>query len=67
MEQVVLKSQNLLRELRLLADNPLAQGRPSIPDLMARAYDTDLLPGKILEAIRTNGSLKEITVAECTE
>jgi len=67
MEQVVLKPQNLPKELRLLADSPPTQGHPSISDLMSDAYKTDPLPGKILEAIRTNGSLKDITVAECAE
>jgi len=66
-EQVVLKLQNLPRELCLLADSPPAQGGPSIADLMTDAYEPDPLSGKILEAIRTNGSLKEIMVAECTE
>jgi len=67
MEQVVLKPQNLPEQLRLLADSPPVQGRPSISDLMTEAYQTDPLPGKILEAIRTNSGLQEITVAECTE
>jgi len=34
---------------------------------MTEAYKTDPLPERILEAIRTKGSLKGITVAECTE
>jgi hypothetical protein len=67
MGQVVLKLQNIPKELLLLADSPPAQGRPSISDLMSDAYKTDPLPGKILEAIHTNRSLKEITVADCTE
>jgi len=67
MEQVVLKPQNLPKELLLLADSPPAQGHPSIPDLMTEAYATDPVQGKILEAIRTNGSLKDITTEECTE
>jgi len=66
MEQVVLKLQNLPRELRLLVGSPPTQGRPSISDLMTEAHETDPLPGKILEAIRTDGSLKDITIAECT-
>jgi len=66
-EQVVVKLQNLPRELRLLVDSPPALGRPSSPDLMTEAYETDPLSGKILEAIRMIGSLKEIRVAECTE
>ena len=67
MEQVVLKPRNLPKQLCLSADSPLALGRPSISDLMTEAYETDPLAGKILEAIHTNGSLKDITIAECTE
>jgi len=66
MNQVVLKPQNLLRELRLLAVSLPIQGRPSISDLMTEAYATDPVPGKILETICTNGSLNDITVTECT-
>jgi hypothetical protein len=65
MEQVVLKSQNLPKEFRLLAHDPPAQGRPSISELITEAYTADPLPGKIIEAIRTNGSLKDITVVQC--
>ena len=67
MEQVVLKPQNLPKELRLLADSPPAQGHSSILNLMMEASETDPLPGRILEAIRANGSSKDITVTECTE
>ena len=67
MEQVVLKPQNVPEQFRLLADSPPAQGRPSIPDLMIKAYQTDPLPGKIMDAIRTNCGLQEITVTECKE
>jgi len=67
MEQVVLKPQNLPKELHSLADSPPAQGRLSISNLMMEAYETDSLQGRILEAIHTNGSLKDITVTECTE
>jgi len=48
-------------------DSPPAQGRPSISDLTTEAYETDLLPGKILEAIRTKNRFQEITIAECIE
>jgi len=34
---------------------------------MIDAYETDPLPGEIFKVILTNGSLKEITIAECTE
>lgn len=43
------------------------QGRLSISNLFDKASAVDLLSEGILEAIRGNGSLKEITVAECTE
>lgn len=42
-------------------------GGPSISDLMTQKYETDPLRGKILEAIRTNSGLQEITIAEFTE
>jgi len=67
MEQVVLKPRNQPEQLRLLADSPPAQGRPSISDLMTEAYETDPLPGKILEAIRTKQGLQENTIGECIE
>jgi hypothetical protein len=50
-----------------MANSLPTQGRPSISDLMTKSYVTDPLPGKILEPIRKNGTLKDITVAECTE
>ena len=67
LEQVVLKTQNLSNQLHLLVNCPPAQGCPSIPNLNAEAYMTDLLQGKILEAIRRNETLRNITVAECIE
>jgi len=67
MEQVVLKPQNQPEQLRLLADSPAVQGRPSIFDRMTEAYETDPLPGKILEAIWTKSGIQEITIAECIE
>jgi len=66
-EQVHLKPQNPPEQLCLLAESPPTQGRPSIPDFITKAYATDPLPGEIPEAIRTNGSLKVITLAEWTE
>jgi len=65
MEQVVLKPQNLPKQLRLLTDSPPAQGRPSISDLMTDACETDLLPEKIQEAIRPKKGLQESTIMEC--
>jgi len=67
MEQGVLKPQNLPEQLRLRAESLPAQGCPSIPDLRMQAYQTDPLPAKILEAIRTNCGLQDDTVAECME
>jgi len=67
MEQVVLKPQNLPEQLRLLADSPPAQGRPFIFDPMIKAYQPDPLPGKILEAIRTENGMQKITIAEFRE
>ena len=67
MEQVVLKPQNLLEQLQLLADSLPAQGRPCILDPIPEAYETYPQPGNVFEAIRTNVSLKEITIAECTQ
>jgi len=48
---VVLKPQIRLVQWCLLVDSPPAQGHPSISDPMTKAYETDLLPGKIVEAI----------------
>jgi len=67
MEQVVLKPQNLPEQLRLLADSEPAQDGPSISNLMTEAYETDPLPGKIVEGIRTKNGFQEITVADCIE
>jgi hypothetical protein len=67
MEQVVLKPHNLPEELRISANDMPIQEVPLISDLLTQAYMDDPLPKKILEAIRQGGSLKDITVAECTE
>jgi hypothetical protein len=67
MEQVVLKPHNLPEQLRISANEMPGQEVPLISDLFAQAYSDDPLPYKILEAIRQKGSLKDITVAECTE
>jgi len=56
MEQVVRKPRNLPKESRLLADSPPAHGRPTLPERLTEAYETDSLPGEGLEAIRMNGS-----------
>jgi len=67
MEQVVLKLQNLPKQLHMLVESPPAQGRPFISDLTTEASEADPLPGKILEAIQTKNRLQEITIAECIE
>jgi len=67
MEQVVFKPHNLPEQLRILANEMSEQEVPSISTLFAQAYSDDPLPNKILKAIRQGGSLRDITVAECTE
>jgi hypothetical protein len=67
MEQVVLKPHNLPEQLRISANDMLECQVPLISDLFTQAYRDDPLPNKILDAIRQGGSLKDITVAECTE
>jgi len=67
MEQVVLKPQNLPEQLQISARSSLVQERSSISDLFKVAYESDLLPGKIIDAIRRKGSLSEITIVESTE
>jgi len=64
MKQMVLKPQNLPEQLRLLADCPPIQGRPSISGLMIKAYVTDPLPGKIQEPMQTTSGSQGITIAE---
>jgi len=67
MKQVVLKPYNLPEQLRISANDMPEQDVPSIPDLFIQSYSDDPLPNRILEAIKQGGSLKDITVAECTE
>jgi len=67
MEQVVLKLHNLPEQLQIWASDLAEQEHPSTFDLFNQAYEQDLLPEKIMNAIWINGSLKEITVAECTK
>jgi len=67
MEQVVLKPHNLSEQLRISANDIFDREVPSISDLFIQAYKDDSLPNKALEAIRQGASLKEITIAECTE
>jgi len=67
MEQVVLKPHNLPEQLQILANSLPVQERSSISNLFNQTYEDDPLSGKIINAIRTNSSLKEITIADCTE
>jgi len=67
MEQVVLKPRNLPEQVCVLEDSPPIQGRPSISECMTEAYETDPLPGRILEAIRMKSGMEETTIAECIE
>lgn len=62
MKEEVLETQNLPEQLCLLADSPRVQGHPFLADLFAEAYVTDLLQGKIPEAIGTNHGLREINI-----
>jgi hypothetical protein len=67
MEQVVLKPYNLPEQLRISANEIPWQEVPSISDLFAQACEKDPLVNEILQAIRQGESLREMTVAECTE
>jgi len=67
MEQVGLKPHNLPKQLRISANDMPRQEGSSISDLFAQACVKDPQVDKILRAIRQGDSLKEITVAECTE
>jgi hypothetical protein len=67
MEQVVLKPHNLPEQLRISANDMPGQEAPLISDLFTQEYMDNPLPKKIVEAIRQGGSLKDITVAECTK
>ena len=67
MEKVVLKPYNLPEQLQIWASELSEQERPFIFDLFNETYEEDPLPEKKMNPIRINGSLKEITVAQCTE
>jgi len=67
MEQVVLKPHNLPEQLRVLENDLSVQEHSLISDLFNQAYEGDPLPWKIMNAIRTNSSLKEITISEFVE
>jgi len=67
MEQVVLKPHNLPEQLRISANDISDREIPSICNLFIQAYKNDPQPNTVLEAIRQGASLREITIAECTE
>jgi hypothetical protein len=67
MELVVWKPHNLPEQLRISANDMPGQEVPTISDLFAQAYMEVPLPHKILNAMRQGESLKDITIAECTE
>jgi len=67
MKLVVLKTLNRLQQLGLLADGPPVQDSSSLFDLYTQAYKIDLVPGKLLNATRIEGSHKAIPAAECME
>jgi hypothetical protein len=65
MEQVVLKSENLPEQLRVLASD--LRKACTIHEQLGHATKDDDFVRKILEAVRQGTSMKEITVAECSE
>jgi hypothetical protein len=67
MQQVVPKPHSLPVQLRISANYISEPDDPSIRNHFDQAYQEDSLPSKISEAVRTQDSLKEITIAECTE
>jgi hypothetical protein len=67
LEQVVLKPHNLPELLRISANGMSGLEVPMICDHFTQAYMEDPLLNKILKAMRQGESLKNITVAECTE
>jgi hypothetical protein len=66
-EQVILKSQNLLEQCYILAEHPPTQGGPLIHDLLIEPYMTDSSAGRIKEAIQMKNGMKQIAVAECID
>jgi hypothetical protein len=67
MEQAVLKPHNLPEQLRISASDMTGQEVPSISDLFAQECVYDPLVNEILKATTQADSVKDITVAECTE
>jgi hypothetical protein len=65
MELVVLKPENLPEQLRILAND--VQNKRSVQEQFEEASKRDTLVGRILNPVRHGTSMKEITVAECSE
>jgi len=65
MEQVVLKPEYLSKQLRILA-NDLGKDC-SVQKQLEEASKQDGLAGRILDAVRRGTSIREITVAKCSE
>jgi hypothetical protein len=65
MEQVVLKPENHPEQLRILVND--LKKACSMQDQLANATKGDDLAQTILNAVRKGSSMKEITVAECSE
>jgi hypothetical protein len=65
MEQVVLKPENLPEQLRILANDIKREW--SVQEQLDEASKQDNFVGKILDAVRHGNSMREITVAECSE
>jgi len=65
MEQVVLKPQNLPEQLRILANDRIRVH--SVQEQLREASERDGFVGRVLDAIRQGTSMREITVAECSE
>jgi hypothetical protein len=65
MEQVVLKPENLPEQLRIVASG--LEKECSVSEQLEEASKQDCLVGKILDSVRQDTSMQEITVAECSE
>jgi hypothetical protein len=67
MEQVILKQQNLLKQLRISANDLPVQVWPSVSKLFDQAYQVDAVLNMIFRAIQRDDSLMDIMVTECLE
>jgi len=63
----VLKPHNLLEQLRLMADSPAGQGRPSIAVHFDQTYKAAPLVARMCQAVQTNININGVTVAEYTD